>query len=415
MAAMFQAQTQNWEETQEKMSHSQRVYSSRGTGFNRGGKPYQPHQAAHTEKPLPPSYVCYRCGQKGHWIQDCPTNNDREFDNRPRIKRTTGIPRSMLKAVENPTGSDLTQGVMVTPEGGYVVAQPDLASWQKQVSRPKGLTAADVRDKVPSDSSLACPIDNKLFRDAVKTPCCNTSYCEECIQTHLLERDFVCPNCTKKVMSLDKLYADKPTRSKVADYIERAIEESKKEGGEESSNGKAETNTNAQPQAGTLEEGTIGEQDIYSDQQPDLSMDMSQMLVDQIPQLQAQIAQISQALQNPSLPNHVRHQTEMQHQQLQIQLSQAQAISAALAVASFQQQAVVAQNAANSSMGFNIPGFQQQMAGWNQYGAQQAPAQESAYQRLPVNNRRRNPKRDRPTDFFETEGPDGTKVPRYWE
>ena len=32
----------------------------------------------------------------------------------------------MLKAVENPTGSDLTQGVMVTPEGGYVVAQPDL-------------------------------------------------------------------------------------------------------------------------------------------------------------------------------------------------------------------------------------------------------------------------------------------------
>ena len=169
-------------------------------------------------------------------------------------------------------------------------------------------------------------------------------------------------------------------------------------------------------QAGTLEEGTIGEQDIYSDQQPDLSMDMSQMLVDQIPQLQAQIAQISQALQNPSLPNHVRHQTEMQHQQLQIQLSQAQAISAALALASFQQQqAVVAQNAANSNMGFGIPGFQQQMGGWNQYGAQQAPAQESAYQRLPVNNRRRNPKRDRPTDFFETEGPDGTKVPRYWE
>lgn len=144
-------------------------------------------------------------------------------------------------------------------------------------------------------------------------------------------------------------------------------------------------------------------------------MDMSQMLVDQIPQLQAQIAQISQALQNPNLPNHVRHQTEMQHQQLQIQLSQAQAISAAFAVASFQQQQAVAQNAANSSMGFGIPGFQQQMAGWNQYGAQQAPVQESAYQRLPVNNRRRNPKRDRPADFFETEGPDGTKVPRYWE
>jgi protein MPE1 len=63
---------------------------------------------------------------EGHWIQDCPTNNDREYDNRPRIKRTTGIPRSMLKAVESPNNGQLGQGVMVTPEGGYVVAQPDL-------------------------------------------------------------------------------------------------------------------------------------------------------------------------------------------------------------------------------------------------------------------------------------------------
>jgi protein MPE1 len=62
---------------------------------------------------------------QGHWIQDCPTNNDREYDNRPRIKRTTGIPRSMLKAVDNPNSGTLGPGVMVTPEGGYVVAQPD--------------------------------------------------------------------------------------------------------------------------------------------------------------------------------------------------------------------------------------------------------------------------------------------------
>ena len=31
----------------------------------------------------------------------------------------------MLKAIENPSG-DIGQGIMVTPEGGYVVAQPDL-------------------------------------------------------------------------------------------------------------------------------------------------------------------------------------------------------------------------------------------------------------------------------------------------
>jgi len=140
----------------------------------------------------------------------------------------------MLKAVENPNNGELTQGVMVTPEGGYVVAQPDLVSWQKQVSRPKVLTAAEVREKVPTDPLLTCPIDNKLFRDAVKTPCCGTLYCEECVQTYLLERDFICPNCSKKIASLDKLLVDKSTRTIVSDYIEKAIEESKKEGGEES-------------------------------------------------------------------------------------------------------------------------------------------------------------------------------------
>ena len=56
----------------------------------------------------------------GHWIQDCPTNKDKEWDNKPRLKRTTGIPRSFLKTVEQ-----AGDGVMITPEGRLVVAQPD--------------------------------------------------------------------------------------------------------------------------------------------------------------------------------------------------------------------------------------------------------------------------------------------------
>ncbi|RDB20830.1 putative RING finger protein P8B7.15c [Hypsizygus marmoreus] len=413
VAAMFQAQTANWEETQEKMSHAQRIYTNpRGTGFARGGKPHTPHQIAHhqPDRPLPPSYVCYRCGQKGHWIQDCPTNNDREFDNRPRIKRTTGIPRSMLKAVTNPNSGELTQGVMVTPEGGYVVAQPDLASWQKQVSRPKGLTAAEVREKTPTDASLACPIDNKLFRDAVKTPCCGTLYCEECIQTHLLERDFICPHCAKKVASLDKLLVDKPTRTKVTDYIEKAIEDSKKEDGEEESTSKDGT-PSATSQNNSTPDQLNQDQDFYSDQQPGLNMDMSQMVVDSIPQLQAQIAQISVMLQNPNLPNQVRQATEMQHQQLHMQLQQAQTISAAFAAASsFQQQQQQVQNGG----AYGMQAYQQ--AQWAaQFSNQQPAGQDSAYQRLPLNNRRRNLKRERPSDFLEVGGESDKKMPRYWE
>ena len=28
-------------------------------------------------RPPPPNYICYRCGQKGHWIKLCPTNGVR--------------------------------------------------------------------------------------------------------------------------------------------------------------------------------------------------------------------------------------------------------------------------------------------------------------------------------------------------
>lgn len=403
MAAMFQAQTANWEETQEKMSHAQRIYNNaRGTGFSRGGKPHSAHQPYQVpDRPLPPSYVCYRCGQKGHWIKDCPTNNDREYDNKPRIKRTTGIPRSMLKAVENPVGAQIGQGVMVTPEGGYVVAQPDIASWHKQVSRTKALTAADVRERVPTDASLVCPIDNKLFRDAVKTPCCGTIYCEECIQTHLLERDFICPNCAKKITSLDELFADKPMRTIITDYIEKAIEKSKTEVEEETG---PTTDDSAQQEEPNLE------QDFYSDQQPGADVNMQEMLVNSIPQLQAQISQISVMLQNSSLPMQVRATTEMQYQQLQMQLQQAQTFSAALA--SLQQQQQLQQQVQNA----NGAAYNNMAAAWsNPFVNQQPAGQESAYQRLPVNNRRRNVKRERPSDFLEVGGESDNKVARYWE
>ncbi|KAF9073318.1 DWNN domain-containing protein [Rhodocollybia butyracea] len=398
MAAMFQAQSANWEEAQEKMSHATRIYNSPGPSA------FQP-----PDRPLPTSYVCYRCGQKGHWIKDCPTNSDREFDHKPRIKRTTGIPRSMLKAVENING-DIGQGVMVTPEGGYVVAQPDLASWQKQVSRTnKVLTAVEVRERnTPSDSSLVCPIDNKLFRDALKTPCCGTCYCEDCIQTYLLERDFICPNCGKKIASLDKLSADMEQRRRVDDYIENAIEESRREA--------AATDE--------MEDGskdTINlEQDFYSDEQP--GIDMQQMLVSSIPQLQAQISQISVMLQNPSLPTHVRQQTEMQQEQLKMQLQQAQTMSAAFAVASeFQQhqqqvQQMQMQNMQQQSGGGAMGFINNSM--YPSQGASGQVGQESAYQRLPVNNRRRNLKRDRPSDFLEIGnglGEGDAKTARYWE
>jgi protein MPE1 len=56
------------------------------------------------------------------------------------------------------------------------------------------------------------------------------------MQTHLLEHDFTCPKCGKRIASLDKVVMDKPTRTKVTDYIDKVVEESRKESEEGSSN-----------------------------------------------------------------------------------------------------------------------------------------------------------------------------------
>ncbi|KAI0708834.1 DWNN domain-containing protein [Cerioporus squamosus] len=427
MAAMFQAQTANWEEAQEKMSHHARIPNSSRGGAPRGGKPYQAsHQ--HSDRPLPPSYVCYRCGQKGHWIQDCPTNNDREFDNRPRIKRTTGIPRSFLKAVDNPTTGALGQGVMVTPEGGYVVAQPDSASWQRQVNRHKGLTEADIRERTPSDPTLTCPIDGKLFRDAVKTPCCGTLYCEECVQTHLLERDFLCPNCARKIPSLDKLIIDKPTRARVHDYVDSEIERSRQEvekaDRQEAAEDKSQTDgasADGDKGASKTSEGANGggegEEGFYNDVQ---GMDMTQI----ISQIQAQIQQLQVMLNNTSLPAQVRQQAQLKHQQLQMDLQQAQTVAAMAAAQSFNMPAMTGgmgggmAGAMGGGMGGGGMGMQGEYRQWtNPFSNQQPAGQDSAYQRLPLNNRRRPLKRDRPSDFLEIAGAQqgDAKAARYWE
>lgn len=134
------------------MWHISHAYRATYYGFRKpggGGAPggARPPQHAAPDKPVPPGYVCYRCGQSGesssrgkisirdvsdcyspagHWIQDCPTNSDPDYRNKPRIKRTTGIPKSFLQTVEAPTQDGENQaGLMVTADGNFVIARPD--------------------------------------------------------------------------------------------------------------------------------------------------------------------------------------------------------------------------------------------------------------------------------------------------
>ena len=188
------------------------------------------------DHPPPPGYVCYRCGEKGHWIMECPTNNDPTFDGRPRIKRTTGIPKSFLKTIDKPaalvhdgTVDDTKQptGVMVNSEGEWVVAEPDQAAWEKYQAQTKvsaaAQNAAAQGNKELQDRGIECKIDKRMFVDPTKTPCCQTTYCRECIQNVLLDNDLHCPHCSADNVPIDDLTPDDEMAGNVRNYeMERA-------------------------------------------------------------------------------------------------------------------------------------------------------------------------------------------------
>jgi protein MPE1 len=159
----------------------------------------------------------------------CPTNDDPEFDNRPRVKRTTGIPRSFLQKVDKSvvlaqTDGDETKrpsGIMVNAEGDFVIAEPDKASWEQFQAKAKSsaTTNAPVEDKEIQEQGLECSIDKKMFIEPMKTPCCQKTFCNDCITNALIESDFVCPACQSEGVLIDDLQPDEDTSKKIQEYL----------------------------------------------------------------------------------------------------------------------------------------------------------------------------------------------------
>ncbi|OTA02122.1 MPE1, zinc knuckle domain-containing protein MPE1 [Trichoderma parareesei] len=221
MAAMFAAQTEQWSAQQEELSHQAPV------PFKPGSK-----RPANVPDHDPPNgYICYRCGNKGHWIQLCPTNDDPDFDNRPRVKRTTGIPRSFLQKVDKSVilaqseGDDTKRpsGIMVNAEGDFVIAEPDKASWEQFQAKAKSSSAAakssQAEDKEVQERGLECSIDKKMFIEPMKTPCCQKTFCNDCITNALIESDFVCPACQTEGVLIDDLQPDEEASKKIQEYL----------------------------------------------------------------------------------------------------------------------------------------------------------------------------------------------------
>ncbi|XP_009702466.1 PREDICTED: E3 ubiquitin-protein ligase RBBP6-like, partial [Cariama cristata] len=160
--------------------------------------------------PPPPSYQCFRCGRPGHYIKHCPTNGDKNVAPVPRVKKSTGIPRSFMMEVKDPN----TKGAMLTSSGTYAI--PIINA--KACARGKKEKPPFLPEEPSSSSSSHDPIPDKLLcfickdimTDATVIPCCGNSYCDECIRTALLEsEEHTCPTCHQTDVSPDALNANK--------------------------------------------------------------------------------------------------------------------------------------------------------------------------------------------------------------
>lgn len=134
----------------------------------------------------PPWYKCHRCGETGHFVQDCGTAEDRGILN--NVRQARGIPRAFLQAA---TEEDLKNSGV----GGYVTATGELVVMKKASAEEKARIVGESEELLckkmfgvdweAHQALLSCPLCITLCKDAVVAQCCGATFCRECLLKHL--------------------------------------------------------------------------------------------------------------------------------------------------------------------------------------------------------------------------------------
>ncbi|KAI0244785.1 Protein mpe1 [Massospora cicadina] len=200
---------------QSSMQWGQQPLAQTTAGFSGGNKLHNgSYRGGHFQGvPLSSTYICHRCGIKGHYVQNCPSIYDKKLA-QPKVKRTTGIPRSFLKNVEAiPEG----KGAMITNDGALVVAQTnDSNAWKKfQLTQRGSAISSDIlRETATVPAHLSCNLCHKLLTGAVSVPCITEALLEK-----PAEDQFVCPSCEKREVVPDSLVVEHSLRSQVDEHL----------------------------------------------------------------------------------------------------------------------------------------------------------------------------------------------------
>lgn len=144
-------------------------------------------------------------------------------------------------------------GVMVNADGDFVIAKPDKAAWELYQEKAKASAAAAAEAAAAEYSKelqargLECPIDKRMLLEPTRTPCCQRTYCNDCITNALIESDFVCPGCATEGVLLDNLSVDDQAVAKIKAYETEKAESKREKEKQQISNEDQSTNTNSAP------------------------------------------------------------------------------------------------------------------------------------------------------------------------
>lgn len=154
----------------------------------------------------PPNYVCHRCGVGGHWIYNCPTNSNPDYDIK-KVKAPVGIPLEKLVS----TG----EGTILMPDGTIGDVMVDDRALAKDAPASFVKPAAP---KIEIPEHMKCPICSNLINDAVLILCCQSSFCDKCIRSQLIETG-VCAKCGKEEMLCDDLVPNPTLRQEIKKHV----------------------------------------------------------------------------------------------------------------------------------------------------------------------------------------------------
>ena len=168
------------------------------------------------------NYRCHKCGETGHFIQDCPVGT--EEGKMGKVRQARGIPKTFLETVTEAEAAK-SGGAFVSAEGDLVVMKTASKEERLRLVGPSTdveLQRAFGKSWEEVKKAISCFLCSDVAKNPVSTPCCGEVFCRQCILSHL-DRTIIsldgsmevreCPNCDRKGIVSSELVPDQALAS----------------------------------------------------------------------------------------------------------------------------------------------------------------------------------------------------------